>query len=212
MASRRGTVLVVDDNPDARKSLLDVLSSAGYEVLTADGGPAAFALLQRNKSFEVAIVDYNMPDFDGFQVAAKIREILPACRIIMFTIEPTIETENLSVASGLYYYLPKSTWFSILIPTIERAMRGEPPPRPTERPKDYEKLVSQYEEEHVYELAAQACEARARELELAGQWEKAADWYVKAFQDCGKARGVASEYCKKYRFLAEAARRLGEIR
>jgi signal transduction histidine kinase/CheY-like chemotaxis protein len=70
-------VLVVDDNATNRRILEKMLRSWRMRPVTADGGPAALELLDaagRGNPFQLLILDVNMPDMDGFEVAERIRD------------------------------------------------------------------------------------------------------------------------------------------
>ena len=73
MLATRGHVLVVDDDPDVRALLEHELVAAGYRVRTADGGSAAFEMLQRERP-SVVLLDLMMPPPDGFEVLYRIRD------------------------------------------------------------------------------------------------------------------------------------------
>jgi hypothetical protein len=66
----RRTVLVVEDNEDARESLATLLRSAGHEVHTAADGRAGIALAARLAP-EFALVDIGLPGVDGYEVARR---------------------------------------------------------------------------------------------------------------------------------------------
>lgn len=71
-------VLVVEDNPDAARSLELLLNLSGHRVaLAADGAEA----LDRARAFlpEVVLCDIGLPDMDGYEVARRLRQD-PACR------------------------------------------------------------------------------------------------------------------------------------
>jgi CheY-like chemotaxis protein len=61
----RGTVLVVDDSPDARDYLTVVLVEAGYRVLCAESVREALGMLRAGASIDVVLVDYNLEDGTG---------------------------------------------------------------------------------------------------------------------------------------------------
>jgi len=77
-ALRGMPVLVVDDHPTNRRILEELLSSWGVEPTTADGGPAALAVLDSawaaGRSFPLALLDARMPEIDSFALAQRIRE------------------------------------------------------------------------------------------------------------------------------------------
>ena len=65
-AKTRRRILVVDDDRDLRELLAAVLSSAGYEVLTAENGAAALSVL-RNVLPDLIVLDLMMPVMNGWQ-------------------------------------------------------------------------------------------------------------------------------------------------
>ena len=77
-------ILVVDDEPAIRESYKLLLQHVGHAVEMADGGAAALALLAQRK-FDVVITDFSMPGMQGDELVARIRQRLPAQRIIMAT-------------------------------------------------------------------------------------------------------------------------------
>jgi len=71
--SRSPAVLLVDDRADQRLSLGAVLGDLGVEVVEAASGREALRWLLR-RSFAVILLDVNMPDMDGFETAALVRQ------------------------------------------------------------------------------------------------------------------------------------------
>jgi DNA-binding response OmpR family regulator len=65
-------VLIVDDEPQIVRVLRGYLESAGFEVLTAYSGHEALSALGR-ASVDLVVLDLNMPDMDGLDVARSIR-------------------------------------------------------------------------------------------------------------------------------------------
>ena len=66
------SVLLVDDSPFFRNMLTPVLQAAGYEVTAAGSAQEALAIL-KDRAFDVAITDIEMPDMDGFEFAQAVR-------------------------------------------------------------------------------------------------------------------------------------------
>jgi CheY-like chemotaxis protein len=75
IAVARWKILVVDDNPEVRDSLVDLLDAAGFDVACADGGQAALDHLREHggpQAADVILLDYAMGDMTGTDfVAAK---------------------------------------------------------------------------------------------------------------------------------------------
>lgn len=210
MASITGKVLIVDDNPADLQSVSDLLIARGFETLTASGSSEAFHLV-RTSNVCVAIVDKNLApgDFDGNQAAGKITEISPACKIIMFTITPDPKDDREARSLGLYYYFPKSNIYTeAFIETVRNAMGGKPSPYLLSPPTTNLELEASHYEKDRPELAATVCADRARQLQGAHDWNQAAVWWERAYQNCIKAKG-AIPTCRDYRDAATRCRKLG---
>ena len=66
-------ILVVDDMCEVRQLLRMILENAGYEVVEAASGAETLDAM-RTQTYDVAIVDVNLPDCNGLQIAESIRE------------------------------------------------------------------------------------------------------------------------------------------
>jgi len=75
-ASRR-RILLVDDNRDAAEMLAELLRAAGHEVLVAFDGPSALGALP-GFTPDVALLDIGLPVMDGYDLARKLKDVLPA--------------------------------------------------------------------------------------------------------------------------------------
>jgi PAS domain S-box-containing protein len=77
-------VLVVEDDPDVRELVVEVLESLGYDTVTAASGPLALNLLESGMAVDVVVSDVVMPDgMSGFQLARAIRRRLPRLAIVL---------------------------------------------------------------------------------------------------------------------------------
>ena len=79
MSSQPLTVLVVDDNLATLYSTSRVLQSVGYRVLEAATGSVAVQLAKGE--IDLAILDVNLPDIDGFEVGRRIRGLAKSARV-----------------------------------------------------------------------------------------------------------------------------------
>jgi DNA-binding NtrC family response regulator len=200
------TILVMDDDLLALESLESYLKQAGYTVVTASTAREAVERA-REISCDVALLDMKMPEMDGFQVAAMLRQLHPGLRVVMFTGYASLETEARAAQLDFYEYLPKSNWYDLLLPTIERVMAEPERPLPKQRPVDLEQAAAQYAGEGKWELAAMALEQAARIAEFTHEWENAAALYNQAFDHMRRARGLSVE-SQRLRELAECAQRI----
>ncbi|MGH7556082.1 MAG: response regulator [Longimicrobiales bacterium] len=81
----REKILLVEDDPLIRKSILEVLQRiGGYEVCEAEDGVEAVKLLQ-NRRFDLVITDLIMPRMDGLRLLKHIRSTSPQVPVIFMT-------------------------------------------------------------------------------------------------------------------------------
>ncbi len=94
MASRyfrpKGRVLVVDDDEDTRKFLVDLLSHWGFEVIPASSGWAALDIVER-KRVDLVLLDVTMPELDGVDTLRGIKRMAPELAVIMMSALMTAE-------------------------------------------------------------------------------------------------------------------------
>ena len=83
-SSRRASVLVVDDDPDVRRSLVEILDVLGYAVTEAAHGPAGLEELERGQP-DLMIVDFAMPGMNGAAVAREALRRRPGLPIVFAT-------------------------------------------------------------------------------------------------------------------------------
>ena len=77
-------VLVVDDDPGIRETMLDILSLEGYEVEVADSGERAVELSAKGH-YDYAQLDIRMPGKKGVQTLHELKRLDDAVRVIMIT-------------------------------------------------------------------------------------------------------------------------------
>jgi CheY-like chemotaxis protein len=80
-------ILVVDDEPLVCDSVRRMLAVDGHQVETVATGEAALTLFQKD-SFDLIIVDYEMPGMNGDELAAAIKALNPNQPILMITAYP----------------------------------------------------------------------------------------------------------------------------
>jgi DNA-binding NtrC family response regulator len=201
-------VLVVDDDLLALESLESYLRENDYDVATASTAQEAVSRVKADR-FDVAILDMKMPEMDGFQVAAVLRQFQADLRVIIFTGYASLESEARAAQLNFYEYLPKSNWYDLLLPTLERVMTEPERPLPRQRPADLEEAAQQYVEEGKWELAAMALEQAARIAEFIHDWQHAAALYRQASELLQRARGVSID-TQRLQELAECAYRIAD--
>jgi len=82
--SHQPRILVVDDEPDVCWALENILCPAGYAVTTTTRGAEALELLAR-QPYVVAFVDAKLPDLDGLELVALIRQRSPHTAVVLIS-------------------------------------------------------------------------------------------------------------------------------
>ena len=99
-------ILVVDDEAIVRESLHDWLADVGYEVFTADNGPKALEIIEKER-LGIVIADLVMPGMDGIELMKKAKEIQPSIEVIIITAYASIPTAIAAMKEGAYDYIEK---------------------------------------------------------------------------------------------------------
>ncbi|MBP2313818.1 response regulator [Azospirillum soli] len=74
-------VLVVEDAPAVRLSVVDVLEALGLEVVEAENGRIAIAELEKS-TFDLVVTDVLMPEVDGVEVIKAVRSRYPGTSVV----------------------------------------------------------------------------------------------------------------------------------
>jgi two-component system KDP operon response regulator KdpE len=93
------SILVVDDEPSLRKVIRASLAAGGYTVEEVGTGTEAVGLLQR-RSFDLVLLDINMPGLNGLEACRKIRSIAPQTGIVMVTVRDSEEDKVRALEAG----------------------------------------------------------------------------------------------------------------
>jgi len=119
--ARSSKILVVDDDPEMRALLLDVLTSEGYEVVEAkDGTEAVLAL--RARKFDLILMDKNMPGPSGLDLLPGFRRVSPWSPIIMMTAFGDVPSYMEAVEKGAVEFLFKPFRMEELKAAVAKAL------------------------------------------------------------------------------------------
>ena len=78
-------LMVVDDDANAAELERAILEPAGYQVLRANSGPKAIALLEGGTALDLLIADLSMPDMGGAEMVRQIRTTRPDLKVLYVT-------------------------------------------------------------------------------------------------------------------------------
>ncbi|MGB5261192.1 MAG: sigma-54 dependent transcriptional regulator [Gammaproteobacteria bacterium] len=117
-------ILVVDDEPDIRTLVQDILEDEGYTVTTADNGESA-RKARRIRRPDLILLDIWMDDVDGISLLREWSENGgPSCPVIMMSGHGTVETAVEATRLGAYDFIEKPISLAKLLLTIERAFES----------------------------------------------------------------------------------------
>lgn len=113
------SVLIVEDDDDARTNLEDILSLDGYNILAVPSClPAIHAI--ENHVLDAVIVDWRLPDGDGGELISIVSETQPNTPVIVVTGVRDFETPVEALRSGAYDFLTKPINPDVLRSTLGR--------------------------------------------------------------------------------------------
>ncbi len=118
-------ILVVDDEPDIRETVRDILEDEGYVVVNAENGESARRALRERRP-DLILLDIWMPDLDGISLLKEWGEEdgLP-CPVIMMSGHGNVETAVEATRLGAYDFLEKPLSLAKLLLTVERALEAD---------------------------------------------------------------------------------------
>jgi two-component system, NtrC family, nitrogen regulation response regulator NtrX len=118
-------ILVVDDEPDIRQLVQEILEDEGYEVDVAENGEVA-RQAHRARRADLVLLDIWMPDVDGITLLKEWSEVdgLPM-PVIMMSGHGTVETAVEATRLGAYDFIEKPLSLAKLLLTIEHALEAD---------------------------------------------------------------------------------------
>jgi len=120
-----GRVLVVDDEPDIRKSVRLILAKAGYDVIEAEDGVAGVKTIKSDDNpleVNAIICDLNMPKMNGMEAIPYFRSQFPSCPVIVLTGAGTVERAATLFKQGVVEFLNKPIDKEKLLSAVKKAV------------------------------------------------------------------------------------------
>ncbi|MBO0951733.1 sigma-54-dependent transcriptional regulator [Fibrella forsythiae] len=115
------TLLIIDDEARLRGLLARILSLEGYTVLEAENARSGLKILEREE-VHVVLSDVKLPDRNGIELAAQIKQLYPATEIIVLTAYGTIADGVTAIKNGAFDYITKGDDNDRIIPLVSRAV------------------------------------------------------------------------------------------
>src|SRR5215203_1419602 len=114
------TVLVVDDEPLIRWSLINRLKEEGYR--TVEAGTAGDAVALHREGVDLVLLDYALPDANGLTVLKQIKETDPDTLVIMLTANTEVGIAVDAMKSGAFHYANKPFDLDEVVLLVEKAL------------------------------------------------------------------------------------------
>ena len=126
MSSTRGTspikVLLVDDEPAIRRALRATLNELGFSTTETSRGEEALQVAQTN-TFDVVLLDINMPGIGGMKTLLRLRALAPSLPILMLTVRDDEEDKIKALEGGADDYITKPFSLRECVARIRSAVR-----------------------------------------------------------------------------------------
>ena len=114
-------ILLVDDEQRFAESLQCILMAEDYPSTIANHGAVALELLTQ-KTFDLVLLDVDLPGMNGVQLISHIKKMYPTLPVIMMTGNATVETAVEAMKIGAFDYLKKPIVHELLKVTIQKAI------------------------------------------------------------------------------------------
>jgi DNA-binding NarL/FixJ family response regulator len=102
------TILIVDDHPSFRATARRLLEADGYDVVgEAEDGHSALEAARELRP-EIVLLDVQLPDLDGFEVASRLTNGGGGPAVILTSSRDAADVEPYAAASGARGFVPKS--------------------------------------------------------------------------------------------------------
>ncbi len=103
-------ILAVDDNQDIRELVVQMLSSEGYDILTAKDGVEALEIM-KSRTFDIVLLDVMMPVKSGIEVLTEMRSSkdsqIKNLPVVMITAKSMIDDIETALSAGATSYIVK---------------------------------------------------------------------------------------------------------
>jgi CheY-like chemotaxis protein len=117
------SILVVDDEPDARTVVAETLKLEGATVTVTDSATSAFAKLQETGvHFDIIVTDIGMPQEDGYSLVRRLRALQSGRQMLAIAVTGYASNSDIEAAmdAGFDLHVPKPLDFNTFVPMVRR--------------------------------------------------------------------------------------------
>jgi len=139
-------IIVVDDDESIRKVLATIFEENGYTVDTAENGKQAIEKTEKN-FYNLGLFDIRLPDIEGTELMAKVKDTTPRMRKIIVTGYPSLPNAVEALNKGADAYILKPFDMDRVLQTIKEQLKNQ------EEEKKYgQEKVTEFIETRVKEV------------------------------------------------------------
>lgn len=124
MGENRATILIIDCVSSSINQLRDALVKDGFRVFLVHSGRETISIVRRRK-INVAIIDVDIKDIEGYKIVPLIRDIKGDIKFIITTSENSVELEIKCREAGIVYYSFKPLNYSQIKYVIKSAIKTQ---------------------------------------------------------------------------------------
>ena len=106
MSPEQNRLLIVDDDPELLRFLMEELSDAGHHCTGCDNGQDAL-LRWRQEQFDLVVLDWTLPDFSGVELCRRLRSSGNTTPVLMLTARDDVDERVQALDAGVDDYLTK---------------------------------------------------------------------------------------------------------
>jgi signal transduction histidine kinase/ActR/RegA family two-component response regulator len=117
------SILVVDDEPDARSVVAETLKLEGATVTVTDSATSAFAKVQETGvHFDIIVTDIGMPQEDGYSLVRRLRSLQSGRQMLAIAVTGYASNSDIEAAmnAGFDLHVPKPLDFNTFVPLVRR--------------------------------------------------------------------------------------------
>ncbi len=135
-------ILYIEDDPDSREMMADVLHMHGFGFMGATRGLEGIRIA-KNESPNLILLDINLPDMDGYEVTTLLRSIktLDSVPIIAISVETTDNSRERILTAGCDGFISKPINIKEFLVIIEEYLKGR---KDLIAPEDEKKYLAEY--------------------------------------------------------------------
>lgn len=115
------SILVVDDDADTCRNMVDLFGDLGYVVDAAEGGDMALEKAGQ-QSYDLGLLDLRMPGMDGLALCRLLRRLCPRMVTMIVTAYGASSLAEEARDAGARHILPKPVDFPRLLALVEEAL------------------------------------------------------------------------------------------